>query len=1101
MANNSMNDMNQRVSHLIKSGRFWDQKIKLMEEEKDVQGRDDCELQDFESPPIMVGGDVEALYPSMQHIPTAKIMFKAVMDTSVKFDNLDYDFMNIYIYLVLGRGEMIKHGLNCVPRKKDNKSKSRSLLAKCNRDLNSWVTTNGTYTDEEKKIMLALMVQISVLVMMSTCCYSFGGEIFQQVAGAGIGLRGSACAAKILMGFWDTGWCRLQHKLGLNVQLFFRYIDDLRIYLAPINKGWSWCTGGWKFDPETVDNRTSETRTREEIAKSLGDVLDFLSFTTETAEQFEQKYLPTLDVQFKVLADGRITYRHFYKPMINNLVLQNGTALSKGTIFSSLRQDLVRRLLNTSELEGFNQRLLVIEEYIQVLINSGHKYAFVKAIVLQAITKFEYMLYRSKLCEENIKYQPLYRARTYNEERRKILKYMKFALWYTDHDLDEPYRQGWKKFINKKSWQRKRSDKIRKNQWTQKDDRKITTSMFVPPSSSGILLSMLEQVEQDLAGDSTWTVKLVEKSGKPLRNMFLPKFPIKEGCLLLNECGACENNGLTCRQKGVVYSAVCEDCRLQDVTKEDVCDYTYVGETSRTFRTRVKEHMNALKYLNPKSFQLIHWFETHKDDAHCPEFKFKVMGQFKDALTRQLTEAINILDSGGLNRKTEFRINEVCRLEAKPPEKEVERERKARDIEKEEVEKNLNAFIEEIKLKHEALSGKLKTNTECNYRKRPQIQQQETIDQCLQRKSKRKKTEMDYSTPKEWRQREKEEDSPCSVLGITPIKPQFESPDIVPPSLLEDCDTDHTGSDKGRTFMSNELRGSRISPLKIEEESFENKSLALETSMLIVSSKLGGRIDLGQGGTESNVALDENYFIGDYRRERTKSLDELLGDMDINLLNDWSNDSFDRKHLNINELKSKSKVVLGVGAESSLLDQPATPGTPSARKRLYSPERKTPRGRPRKFSSSQMCSPALRLNLVSVEPDEGLKCKTGLKYSPPFEEEISRGRVAQGTHKPVHVMQSNTGLKNSPSCDVGISRGRVERDDNCASAVRKIITPQPPQTPKNGMSHSGLTFGRSAKSTPRRRRKLIVMNDRNQMKIPQLFPKELTIDKKNVDEN
>ena len=37
--------------------------------------------------------------------------------------------------------------------------------------------------------------------------------------------------------------------------------------------------------------------------------------------------------------------------MASNLCIQNGTALAKQTVFSALRQDLCRRLLNTSRLE------------------------------------------------------------------------------------------------------------------------------------------------------------------------------------------------------------------------------------------------------------------------------------------------------------------------------------------------------------------------------------------------------------------------------------------------------------------------------------------------------------------------------------------------------------------------------------------------------------------------------------------------------------------------------------------------------------------------------------------------------------------------------
>ena len=146
------------------------------------------------------------------------------------------------------------------------------------------------------------------------------------------------------------------------------------------------------------------TRTKEEIAKSFNSVFDFLKFTAESAEDFEQQYLPTLDVQLRVREDKRISFRHFYKPMINNLVLQNGTALSKGTVFSSLRQDLVRRLLNTSELEGIEQRLLIIDEYIQVLVNSGHRYAFIKSITLQAITNINHCIGQDHIMKKEGKF-------------------------------------------------------------------------------------------------------------------------------------------------------------------------------------------------------------------------------------------------------------------------------------------------------------------------------------------------------------------------------------------------------------------------------------------------------------------------------------------------------------------------------------------------------------------------------------------------------------------------------------------------------------------------------------------------------------------------
>ena len=69
-------------------------------------------------------------------------------------------------------------------------------------------------------------------------------------------------------------WGRMQLYLGLSVMLFFRYVDDLRYYLRPINKGWFWRHSRWEYDPNTIDDRDADSRTIQEIGKSLNDVWD-----------------------------------------------------------------------------------------------------------------------------------------------------------------------------------------------------------------------------------------------------------------------------------------------------------------------------------------------------------------------------------------------------------------------------------------------------------------------------------------------------------------------------------------------------------------------------------------------------------------------------------------------------------------------------------------------------------------------------------------------------------------------------------------------------------------------------------------------------------
>ena len=116
------------------------------------------------------------------------------------------------------------------------------------------------------------------------------------------------------------------------------------------------------------------------------------------------------------------------------------------------------------------------------------------------------MIGRSKLNKSDARYQPLYRARTYDETNRKILKYINFSLWYTREDLGDPFRQKWKKFVNRKSdiWRANKRKRInKKNKMIEgRDTRRITTTMFVPSSQNGTLLALLEQVEEELKGES-----------------------------------------------------------------------------------------------------------------------------------------------------------------------------------------------------------------------------------------------------------------------------------------------------------------------------------------------------------------------------------------------------------------------------------------------------------------------------------------------------------------------------------------------------------------------------------------------------------------------
>ena len=161
------------------------------------------------------------MYPNLDPLAVAKISAEAVRSSKVVVKGIHYRLLAIYLLSVLGAGELNRIGLGgCVPRRKKQDTNSRSLLNSRNKDLAEWDTDNLDLDENNKKHMLAVMVQIMVLLISGSTCYRFGGRIFKQQGGLGIGLRASAALARVCMCVWDDRWADIQKSWGLLIILF-----------------------------------------------------------------------------------------------------------------------------------------------------------------------------------------------------------------------------------------------------------------------------------------------------------------------------------------------------------------------------------------------------------------------------------------------------------------------------------------------------------------------------------------------------------------------------------------------------------------------------------------------------------------------------------------------------------------------------------------------------------------------------------------------------------------------------------------------------------------------------------------------------------------
>jgi hypothetical protein len=106
-----------------------------------------------------------------------------------------------------------------------------------------------------------------------------------------------------------------------------------------------------------------------------------LQFTVETAEDFEDGRLPTLDFDMWVDEGGVIKHSYFEKPMKTQLVLMKRSAMSENQKIDILSNELIRRLSNVGQGIEKSETTKVINNYTRQLKNSEYEQKQAKEII------------------------------------------------------------------------------------------------------------------------------------------------------------------------------------------------------------------------------------------------------------------------------------------------------------------------------------------------------------------------------------------------------------------------------------------------------------------------------------------------------------------------------------------------------------------------------------------------------------------------------------------------------------------------------------------------------------------------------------------------
>ena len=148
----------------------------------------------------------------------------------------------------------------------------------------------------------------------------------------------------------------------------------------------------------------------------------------------------------------QVRFKYFEKSMSSKRTVQKTTAMGENTKIQILAQDMVRRLLNTSEELGAGTRNETVDEYAPKLINSRNTKEQVRKIVIKGIKGYENKK-RKRAMEE----KDLLSTEAGSKVNRYKDKLLDKTNWFKQKRGSKNEEQNDEKIRNKKDEERKSS--------------------------------------------------------------------------------------------------------------------------------------------------------------------------------------------------------------------------------------------------------------------------------------------------------------------------------------------------------------------------------------------------------------------------------------------------------------------------------------------------------------------------------------------------------------------------------------------------------------------------------------------------------------------
>ena len=181
---------------------------------------------------------------------------------------------------------------------------------------------------------------------------------------------------------------------------------------------------------DKVSGLSDLERTSSFIQEMMKSIYKFLNFTMETAADFPDSRLPTLDFSLWVDENGLIMYTFYEKPMSCNQVMHADSALPENMRVASLQAEVTRRMQNVSELLPDRERVAVLDRYAQKMANSGYQLTYIRKRLVGGLPSYERRLARSKLEKTHKSWKALHESAGASWGTRWRKKLTGKSTWY-----------------------------------------------------------------------------------------------------------------------------------------------------------------------------------------------------------------------------------------------------------------------------------------------------------------------------------------------------------------------------------------------------------------------------------------------------------------------------------------------------------------------------------------------------------------------------------------------------------------------------------------------------------------------------------------------